>query len=69
MGFCDIRNFNLAILAKQGWRLLQEHGSLLYVKARYFPQCNFFEVVDVPNSSYMWKSIIATQPILKRSCC
>ena len=62
MGFRDIWNFNLAILAKQGWRLLQEHGLLLYgcLKARYFPKCNLLEVMDVPNNSYVWKSIIAT---------
>ena len=40
MVFRDLRNFNLAMLAMQGCRFLQEQGSLLYVcfKARYFPQ-------------------------------
>ena len=62
MGFRDIRCFNLAMLAKQGWRLLQDTESLLYrcFKARYFPRSNFLEATDVPNSSYVWKSLMAT---------
>ncbi|XP_075640347.1 uncharacterized protein LOC142612108 [Castanea sativa] len=71
MGFRDIRLFNLAMLAKQGLRLLQEKDSLLYgcFKVKYFPRCNFLEARDVPNSSYAWKSLIAAQPILKKGCC
>ena len=71
MGFRDIRLFNLAMLAKQGWCLLQEKDSLLYgcFKAKYFPRCSFLEAKDVPNSSYVWKSLIAAQPILKKGCC
>ena len=71
MGFRDIRSFNLAMLAKQGWRLLQDKGSLLYdcFKAKYFPRCSFSEADDAPNSSFVWKSILAAQDILKRGCC
>ena len=71
MGFRDIRSFNLAMLAKQGWRLMQETNLLLYgcFKAKYFPRCNFLEAGETPNSSYVWRSIMAAQEILRRGSC
>jgi len=68
MGFRDIWSFNLAMLAKQGWKLLIDQGSLLYkcFKAKYFTRCSFLEAFDTPNSSYVWKSLIAAQPILRK---
>ena len=61
MGFRDIRSFNLAMLAKQGWRLLQDQSSLLSrcFKAKYFPRCSYLEAGDCPNSSYVWKRVLA----------
>ena len=55
MGFRDLSYFNLAMLTKQGWRLLKNQDSLLfkYFKARYFPQCNFLQANDSPNSSFV----------------
>ena len=71
MGFRDLRFFNLPMLAKQGWRLLKGHDSILFkcFKARYFPQCNFLHAADSPNSSYVWKSMMAAMPILRNGCC
>ena len=71
MRFWDLRSFNLAMLAKQGWRLLHNHDSLLFkcFKARYFPRCHFLEAMDSPNSSYVWQSMVAALPILKSGCC
>ena len=66
MGFKDLHHFNLAMLAKQGWRLMQDQESLLFqcLKARNFPRCHFLEATNLPNSSYTWKSIMAAKPIM-----
>ena len=57
MRFRDLHSFNLAMFAKQGWRLLQQHESLVYncFKAKYFLRGIFLEATYVPNSSYVWK--------------
>ena len=70
MGFPNLRSFNLAMLAKQGWWMIQDQNSLLSrcFKAKYFPRCGFMEVVDCPNNSYVWKSVLAAQQILKKGC-
>ena len=51
--------------------MLHDHGSLLYscFKAKYFPQCSFLEAADCLNNPYVWKSLLAAQPILKKGCC
>ena len=71
MGFKDLRAFNLAMLAKQGWRLLHDNSSLVYqcLKARYFPRTHFFDAKESPNCSFVWRSIVAALPILKVGCC
>ena len=71
MGFRDLRLLNLAMLGKQRWRLIHEKDSLLYkyFKARYFPQCQFLDATVSPNSSFIWRSILAAMPILKSGYC
>ena len=71
MGFQDLRAFNLAKLAKQGWRMVKGNDSLLYQcsKARYFPRSNFLEAKESPNCSYVWRSLMAAMPILQSGHC
>lgn len=49
LGFCNLKTFNISLLAKQGWRILQNEGTLLHqvFKARYFSKSSFF---DAPHS-------------------
>jgi len=59
MGFRDLGTFNVALLAKQGWRLLTIEDSLAYkiIKAKYFPKTSFIEAWRGDNSSYTWRSL------------
>ena len=54
MGFCDLHSFNLAMLSKQAWRLIQDTHSLFYkvYKARYFPNCSFMIAALGSNPSF-----------------
>ncbi|KAK9990735.1 hypothetical protein SO802_025720 [Lithocarpus litseifolius] len=49
MGFRQIKQFNLTLLAKQGWWLQTMQDSLLYrlFKARYFPHTEFCKLQSV----------------------
>ena len=68
LGFRDLRSFNLALLAKQGWRLLTNLNSLFsrVYKAKYFPHCSFAEATLGRNPSYAWRSLMAAQNIIQR---
>ncbi|XP_031106167.1 uncharacterized protein LOC116010798 [Ipomoea triloba] len=70
LGFKRRHIFNIALLVKQGWRLITNPDSLVskIFKARYFPQGNFLQAVIGSNPSYCWRSILAAQDILIRGC-
>ncbi|KAL6124860.1 hypothetical protein ACLB2K_077368 [Fragaria x ananassa] len=55
-----------AMLAKQGWRLIQNPNSLLgrLLKAIYFPTVNFWEAELGSSPSYAWRSILDGRDIL-----
>ena len=67
MGFKNLKFFNLALLAKQGWRLQVDQDSLVYrvLKVKYFPRCEFIHPSIGNNPSYMWCSIMTAQSLVK----
>lgn len=53
LGFRDIKAFNLALLAKQGWRLYMGQSFLFtsVLKGRYYPFTSFMEASTGSNLS------------------
>ena len=68
MGFKQLKQFNLALLAKQGWRLQIGSKSLLFLvfKAKYFPNSDFVQATVGSKPSFARRSIMATQDIVRR---
>lgn len=70
LGYCDLRQFNLALLAKQGYRLLKYPNSLAakILKACYFAHSDFMTIAIGANPSQIWRSICASRFILQKGC-
>ena len=64
----DLHLFNLAMLARQGWRLLTNPESLCaqVLRAKYFPDGNLVDVREKPGISYSWRSIVRGAQALKK---
>jgi len=67
MGFRDLEVFNLAMLAKQGWRLLSNPDSLVarVMKEKYHARVNFLEAKLGSRPSFVWRSILKANSILR----
>lgn len=65
-GFRDLKFFNQALLAKQGWRLLCNMSSLDYqvVKAKYFKNGKFVDAPRGHDLSYVWRSLWGEKALL-----
>lgn len=68
LGFRDLHSFNIAMLARQGWRLIQNPDSLCsrLLKAKYFPNCNVLDAQSRKQMSYSWRSILKGIQLLRK---
>ncbi|CAA7014949.1 unnamed protein product [Microthlaspi erraticum] len=66
VGFRAIHEFNLALLAKQLWRLLMFPDSLLarIMRGKYYSYSSPLRAGHVESPSYGWQSIRAAKPLL-----
>ena len=70
LGCRDLKTFNLALLAKKGWRLQINTSSLVYrvLKARHFPDSDTFRAELGSRTSLALWSIIVAQNIVRKGC-
>ena len=68
MGFKYLHAFNVAMLAKQCWRLLQDLDSICakVLRARYYPDGNRLRAKLNSGSSFTWQSIIVGLETFRR---
>jgi hypothetical protein len=68
MGFRDFHSFNLAMFAKQVWRLIADPDSLCakVLRAKYYPDGDILKAGPKSGSSFTWQSIVASIPTFKR---
>uniref|UniRef100_A0A803Q5E4 Reverse transcriptase zinc-binding domain-containing protein n=1 Tax=Cannabis sativa TaxID=3483 RepID=A0A803Q5E4_CANSA len=66
ISFRDLRDYNLAFLGKQGWRLLTNESSLVsrIYKARYYPNGSFFSATLGHNPSFIWRSLLEAKDLV-----
>ncbi|KAL8115005.1 hypothetical protein AgCh_021723 [Apium graveolens] len=67
LGLKELKKFNMAMLAKQGWRLLTEANPLIsaVLKARYYPKTGLLDAELGNNPSYVWRGIFASLKLVK----
>ena len=70
MGFRDLHSFNLAMLDKQVWRLIDDPNSLCaqILRAKYYPSGDILNAGPKAGSSFTWQSIVAGIQTFKRGC-
>jgi ribonuclease HI len=68
LGFKDMELFNLALLARQGWRMLQNPAALStrILKAKYFPDTDMMQAELGSSPSQVWRGIHEGIQVLKQ---
>ncbi|CAL1392116.1 unnamed protein product [Linum trigynum] len=70
IGFRNLKVFNTVILAKQLWNLNLNPQSLVarLLKAKYHPKSSILEAKVGWRPSYVWRSLMRAQDLLKTGC-
>ena len=68
LGFRDMELLNLALLARQAWRILHEPLTLSarILKATYFPASTILEAELGSRPSQVWRAILEGRDVLKQ---
>lgn len=68
IGFRDMHMFNQALLARQGWRLIQKPDSLCarVLKSKYYPNGELLDTVFATDASQSWRGVEFGLELLKR---
>lgn len=66
LGFWNLKQFNSALLMKQGWRLLQDNNSFWarLIKSIYFPDSSFLLAKKGLRRSWMWSNFLEGRDLL-----
>ncbi|KAL6185530.1 hypothetical protein ACLB2K_041662 [Fragaria x ananassa] len=69
MGFRDLHEFNLALIAKQAWRLTNDPNSLWarVLKGRYYPNCCFAVAKKGYRASLGWSSLLEARDFITKN--
>ncbi|KAL9667486.1 hypothetical protein QQ045_001847 [Rhodiola kirilowii] len=67
LGFRKLELMNLALLAKQRWRILTEPNMLVskILKAKYFPDSDLLNAAVGSRPSFAWRGIMEAVKIIK----
>lgn len=67
IGFRDMSKFNISLLVKQGWQLMETPRSLIVriLRAKYYCDSNFLEYSLGSSPSLIWRSIWFAKTLLK----
>jgi hypothetical protein len=70
LGFCLMKDINLSLIAKLGWKLLTNHDSLWvsFFKAKYIKYGNILSC-PLGSRSFIWNGIKAIVPFLASGAC
>ena len=69
IGFCNLHGFNLAMLGKQGWNLINNPHTTIYkiLKNKYYPNVGFLDAKLGNKPNYTSYSIFASHILVEES--